>query len=134
MIFLSVKYLCVNYSVNSFCNLLTIITGQLSPGFPAKTPQAPPQFLPTVPPDNHYPQDDDFDEQNNIHRPINPLEPPINGLPSGLPLPGYGDVNKKLSVISLQSDSPTSIKMLFGLPPVLVGLRGSVDLRYTDSA
>ncbi|XP_045452953.1 putative epidermal cell surface receptor [Melitaea cinxia] len=107
--------------------------GQLSPGFPVKTSQGPPQFLPTVPPDNHYPQDDDI-EQNNIHRPDNPLEPPINGLPSGLPLPGYGDVNKKLSVLSLQSDSPTSIKMLFGLPPVLVGLRGSVDLRYTDSA
>ncbi|CAH2094377.1 unnamed protein product [Euphydryas editha] len=112
----------------------TITLGQLSPGFPAKTPQAPPQFLPTVPPDDHYPPDDVVDdEQNNIHHPNNPLEPPINGLPSGLPIPGYGDVNKKLSVLSLQSDSPTSIKMLFGLPPVLVGLRGSVDLRYTDS-
>ncbi|VVC90988.1 unnamed protein product [Leptidea sinapis] len=104
--------------------------GQLSPGFPVKHNTQPP-FLPTVPPD-HYPQEDiqDYD-QNNIHRPDNPLDPAA-GLPPGLPLPGYED-NKKLTVISLQADSSTTIKMLFGLPSVLVGLRGSVDLRYTDS-
>ncbi|XP_045502574.1 putative epidermal cell surface receptor [Colias croceus] len=108
--------------------------GQLPPGFPGKQP---PGFLPTIPPDNRYPSEDnpleDY-EQNNIRRPIdNPLEPALAGLPPGLPLPSFGEENKKLTVISLQSDSPTSIKMLFGLPPVLVGLRGSVDLRYTDT-
>ncbi|XP_047033477.1 putative epidermal cell surface receptor isoform X1 [Helicoverpa zea] len=94
-------------------------------------------FLPTIPPDTHYPPDEsipDYD-QNNIHRPISPAEPALHGLPPGLTLPpGYGDLNKKLTVISMQADSPTSVKMLFGLPPVLVGLRGSVDLRYTDKA
>lgn len=63
------------------------------------------------------------------------MEPALAGLPPGLTLPPpYGDNNKKLNVISLQADSPTSVKMLFGLPSVLVGLRGSVDLRYTDKA
>lgn len=94
-------------------------------------------FLPTIPPEIHFPHDDnipDYD-QNNIHRPMGPGEPALQGLPPGLTLPpGYGDMNKKLTVISLQADSPTSVKMLFGLPPVLVGLRGSVDLRYTDKA
>uniref|UniRef100_A0A2A4JUK9 Fibronectin type-III domain-containing protein n=1 Tax=Heliothis virescens TaxID=7102 RepID=A0A2A4JUK9_HELVI len=94
-------------------------------------------FLPTIPPEIHYPPDEgipDYD-QNNIHRPINAGEPALHGLPPGLTLPpGYGDMNKKLTVISLQADSPTSVKMLFGLPTVLVGLRGSVDLRYTDKA
>lgn len=57
-----------------------------------------------------------------------------SGLPPGLTVPSnFADENKKLTVISLESDSPTSIKMLFGLPGVLVGLRGSVDLRYTDT-
>ncbi|XP_063831692.1 putative epidermal cell surface receptor [Ostrinia nubilalis] len=91
-----------------------------------------PSFLPTIPPDLHFPQEDipDYD-QNNIHRPVNSLP----GLPPGLHLPtNHIDDNKKLSVISLQGDSPTSVMMLFGLPPVLVGLRGSVDLRYTDKA
>lgn len=95
-----------------------------------KTPPQP-SFLPTIPPDM-YPHEDipDYD-QNNIHRPLNP---PQSALPPGLPTPppNYGEDNKKLTVISLQADSPTSVKMLFGLPPVLVGLRGSVDLRYTD--
>ncbi|CAH2264159.1 jg8112 [Pararge aegeria aegeria] len=115
----------------------TSAAGQIPPGFPAKPPShgQPPQFLPTVPPEDRYPQEDipDYD-QNNIHRPVNPLVPSLSGLPPGLPIPSYGDENKKLAVLSLQGDSPTSIKMLFGLPPVLVGLRGSVDLRYTDSA
>ncbi|CAH0678678.1 unnamed protein product, partial [Chilo suppressalis] len=95
-----------------------------------------PSFLPTIPPEIHFPQEDlsDYD-QNNIHRPVNTLP----GLPPGLSPTGhgpstFGDNNKKLSVISLHSDSPTSVMMLFGLPPVLVGLRGSVDLRYTDKA
>ncbi|KAM3962555.1 LOW QUALITY PROTEIN: stranded at second [Aphomia sociella] len=94
------------------------------PNFPSHSSHP---FLPTVPPEIHFPQEDipDYD-QNNIHRP--PLE-----IPTGLPIqPTYGDDNKKLVVLSIQADSPTSVKMLFGLPPVLVGLRGSVDLRYTD--
>ncbi|KAJ8724065.1 hypothetical protein PYW07_008045 [Mythimna separata] len=108
-------------------------TGQPMPG------DAPNQsFLPTIPPEIHFPQDEnipDYD-QNNIHRPQHSADPPaLAGLPPGLTLPpGYGDMNKKLTVISLQADSPTSVKMLFGLPAVLVGLRGSVDLRYTDKA
>lgn len=95
-----------------------------------------PPFLPTVSPNIHFPQEeiDDYD-RNNIHHPANPIEPPLVGLPPGLTLPpAFGDNNKKLSVISLQADSPTSVKMLFGLPTILVGLRGSVDLRYTDKA
>ncbi|CAB3246236.1 unnamed protein product [Arctia plantaginis] len=104
-------------------------------GQPVSEPSHPP-FLPTIGPEIHFPQEDipDYD-QNNIHRPANPIEPALAGLPPGLTLPPpYGDNNKKLSVISLQADSPTSVKMLFGLPSVLVGLRGSVDLRYTDKA
>lgn len=100
----------------------------------------PPQqsFLPTIPPEIHFSHDEnipDYD-QNNIHRPPHNADPPaLAGLPPGMILPpGYGDMNKKLTVISLQADSPTSVKMLFGLPAVLVGLRGSVDLRYTDKA
>lgn len=97
-------------------------------------PQQPP-FLPTIPPEIHYSQHDipDYDQDNiQNSRPVNPLEP---GLPPGLVVPtNFGDVNKKLTVISLETDSPNSVKMLFGLPPVLVGLRGSVDLRYTDEA
>ncbi|XP_059058256.1 putative epidermal cell surface receptor [Achroia grisella] len=87
-------------------------------------------FIPTVPPAIHFPQDEIPDYgQNNIHHPSLP------GLPPGVPgQPPYGDDNKKLVVLSMQADSPTSVKMLFGLPPVLVGLRGSVDLRYTDQA
>ncbi|CAG4931432.1 unnamed protein product [Parnassius apollo] len=105
------------------------------PGFPSKLPRPQEPFLPTAIPDTHYPQEDiqDYD-QNNIHPPLN-LNPTYTGLPPGLPLqPAYGDDNKKLTVILLQADSPTSIKMIFSLPPVLVGLRGSVDLRYTDTA
>ncbi|XP_026734717.1 putative epidermal cell surface receptor [Trichoplusia ni] len=103
----------------------------------SQSSDAPPHqsFLPTIPPEIHFPHEDipDYD-QNNIHRP-GPGEPALQGLPPGLNLPPpYGDTNKKLTVISLQADSPTSVKMLFGLPPVLVGLRGSVDLRYTDKA
>ncbi|XP_047506284.1 putative epidermal cell surface receptor isoform X3 [Pieris napi] len=98
--------------------------GQLPPGFPGSHPA----FLPTAPPDDIF-----SDNQNDIHRPSNPLEPSLAGLPPGLQIPSFGEENRKLTVISLQSDSPTSIKMLFGLPPVLVGLRGSVDLRYTDT-
>ncbi|XP_039757749.1 putative epidermal cell surface receptor isoform X2 [Pararge aegeria] len=128
----------VNISDDDCCKQWGCIPhGQIPPGFPAKPPShgQPPQFLPTVPPEDRYPQEDipDYD-QNNIHRPVNPLVPSLSGLPPGLPIPSYGDENKKLAVLSLQGDSPTSIKMLFGLPPVLVGLRGSVDLRYTDSA
>jgi hypothetical protein len=95
-------------------------------------PQPPPGFLPTIAPEIHFPQEDIADyDQNNIHRPINNLP----GLPPGIHIPpNYGETNKKLTVISLQADSPTSVMMLFGLPPVLVGLRGSVDLRYTDKA
>ncbi|XP_013182860.2 putative epidermal cell surface receptor [Amyelois transitella] len=101
--------------------------GQIPTNFP--THQSLPAFLPTVPPEIHFPQDDIADyDQNNIHR-------PLDRLPPGLPItPTYGDDNKKLSVLSMQADSPTSVKMLFGLPSVLVGLRGSVDLRYTDQA
>ncbi|XP_034833884.1 putative epidermal cell surface receptor isoform X1 [Maniola hyperantus] len=128
----------VNISDDDCCKQWGCVPhGQIPPGFPAKPPLhgQPPPFLPTVPPDNRYPQEDIPDyEQNNIHRPVNPIEPALSGLPPGLPIPSYGDENKKLAVLSLQGDSPTSIKMLFGLPPVLVGLRGSVDLRYTDSA
>lgn len=93
-----------------------------------------PPFLPTIRPDIHYPNEDipDYD-QNNLHRPA--LEAGIPGLPSGVQVPAsFGDMNKKLTVISIDSDSPNSIKMLLGLPSVLVGLRGSVDLRYTDTA
>ncbi|KAJ8713886.1 hypothetical protein PYW08_007506 [Mythimna loreyi] len=109
------------------------VAGQPIPG------ESPNQsFLPTIPPEIHFPQDEnipDYD-QNNIHRPQHSPDPTaLAGLPPGLTLPpGYGDMNKKLTVISLQADSPTSVKMLFGLPAVLVGLRGSVDLRYTDKA
>ncbi|CAH2045785.1 unnamed protein product, partial [Iphiclides podalirius] len=106
--------------------------GQFPPGF-TQSPHSQEPFMPTVPPDVRYPQEDDY-EQNNIHRPLN-LDPTLTGLPPGLALPpAYADDNKKLSVILLQADSPTSVKMIFGLPPVLVGLRGSVDLRYTDTA
>ncbi|XP_052744098.1 putative epidermal cell surface receptor isoform X3 [Bicyclus anynana] len=115
----------------------TSAAGQSQPGLPAKPPShgLPPPFLPTIPPEDRYPEEDIPDyTQNNIHRPVNPLVPSLPGLPPGIPIQGYGDENKKLAVLSLQGDSPTSIKMLFGLPPVLVGLRGSVDLRYTDSA
>ncbi|KAJ2953164.1 hypothetical protein O0L34_g737 [Tuta absoluta] len=98
-------------------------------------PQAP--FLPTVPPiapphGIHFPNDDipDYD-QNNLHKPVR--DPVMSGLPPGFTFPpDYREENKKLTVLSLQADSPTSVKLLFGLPPVLVGLRGSVDLRYTD--
>ncbi|CAG9565313.1 unnamed protein product [Danaus chrysippus] len=98
---------------------------------------SPTSFLPTIPPDNHYPQDDEIPDydQNNIHRPEYPIQFGSSGLPIGFPVPqGFDNENKKLSVLSIQSDSPTSIKMLFGLASVLVGLRGSVDLRYTDTA
>lgn len=107
----------------------------MPPGLANLPPPTPPTFLPTIPSNDRYPSEDTDYEQNNIHRPINPLEP-LPGLPPGLPIPNYGggDDNKKLQVLALQGDSPTSIKMLFGLPPVLVGLRGSVDLRYTDTA
>lgn len=100
---------------------------------PTHTPHPQTPFLPTVTPEIHFPQDDIADyDQNNIHRPVNAIPP---GLPPGVHIPNnYGDANKKLTVISLQADSPTSVMMLFGLPPVLVGLRGSVDLRYTDKA
>nr|XP_026489639.1 putative epidermal cell surface receptor isoform X1 [Vanessa tameamea] len=126
----------VNISDEDCCKQWGCVAhGQVPPGFPTNPQQKPPQFLPTVPPADRYPHDDIVDdEQNIIHRPNNPLEPTLNGIPPGLPIPGFGDDNKKLSVLSLQGDSATSIKMLFGLPPVLVGLRGSVDLRYTDSA
>lgn len=123
-----------------YVNLLYVLTrslrilGPLLPGF-TKSPHHQEPFMPTIPPDIRYPQEDIPDyEQNNIHRPLN-LDPTLPGLPPGLALPpAYADDNKKLSVILLQADSPTSIKMIFGLPPVLVGLRGSVDLRYTDTA
>ncbi|CAK1552323.1 unnamed protein product [Leptosia nina] len=104
-----------------------IAAGQFPPGFPEGHRPLQPSFLPTI-----SPEDVPDKDQNNIHRP-NPLEPALDGLPPGLHIPSYGEENKKLTVISLQSDSPTSIKMLFGLPPILVGLRGSVDLRYTDT-
>lgn len=60
------------------------------------TQQAPP-FLPTIPPEIHFPQDDETDyEQNNIHRPMNPL---VTGIPGN---PFYSNakviVNKKLVV------------------------------------
>ncbi|XP_041968891.1 putative epidermal cell surface receptor isoform X2 [Aricia agestis] len=103
------------------------------PMFPVN-PHSQVPFLPTVPPDNnHYPQEEipDYD-QNNVHRPVHPLGPALAGLPPGLHITS-GDDNKRLSVLSLQGDSPTSIKMLFGLPSVLVGLKGSIDLRYTDT-
>lgn len=109
--------------------VLYIFTGQSPKGSPTS-------FLPTIPPDNQYPQDEipDYD-QNNIHRPDYPIQFGSSGLPIGFPVPqGFDNENKKLSVLSIQSDSPTSIKMLFGLASVLVGLRGSVDLRYTDTA
>lgn len=97
-------------------------------------PKQQPSFLPTVPPELHFPEDENPSyDQNNIHRPIRPDE--IPELPPGLQVPpSFGEMNKKLSVISVESDSPTSVTMLLGLPSVLVGLRGSVDLRYTDTA
>lgn len=96
----------------------------------------PPSFLPTVPPEFHYPEDENPNyDQNNIHHPVGPPENGLAGLPPGLQVPpSFGDMNKKLTVISVESDSPTSVTMLLGLPSVLVGLRGSVDLRYTDTA
>ncbi|KOB75087.1 putative epidermal cell surface receptor, partial [Operophtera brumata] len=100
--------------------------GHAQPDFPQK-PQ-PPSFLPTVPPEAAFPEEEipSYD-QNNIHRPINGPDSGIPGLPPGLHLPpSFGDMNKKLSVISVESDSPTSITMLLGLPSVLVGLRGSI--------
>ncbi|XP_068618964.1 putative epidermal cell surface receptor isoform X2 [Battus philenor] len=126
----------VNISDEDCCKQWGCIPNGPLPGFPSKLhPQEP--FIPTMPPEIRYPHDDsgipDY-EHNNIHRPIN-LDQALSGLPPGLPLPPtYSDDNKKLSVILLQADSPTSVKMIFGLPPVLVGLRGSVDLRYTDTA
>lgn len=123
-------------SINTITTQIVIINSSIPGHHTSDTPPPPqhPAFLPTVPPEIHFPQEEDYD-QNNIHRPTNPIEPALAGLPPGLTLPPpYGDTNKKLSVISLQADSPTSVKMLFGLPPVLVGLRGSVDLRYTDKA
>lgn len=109
---------------------------QMPPDFQSHKPHVP-SFLPTIPPEPHYPNEDDYD-QNNIHHPAPPEQsglPGLPGLPPGLQIPSsFGDINKKLSVISIESDSATSIKMLLGLPPVLVGLRGSVDLRYTDKA
>ncbi|KAG6464356.1 hypothetical protein O3G_MSEX014459 [Manduca sexta] len=102
------------------------------PMHPAHPPHPGPSFLPTVPPEKRYPQEGvaDYDD---IHRPVNSLEPNLPGLPPEFTVPPhFVDDNKKLTVISIQADSPTSIKMLFGLPPLLVGLRGSIDLRYTD--
>ncbi|XP_013171003.1 PREDICTED: putative epidermal cell surface receptor isoform X4 [Papilio xuthus] len=119
----------VNISDEDCCKQWGCIPNGPMPGFPGKP--HPPEFIPTIPPEVRYPQEDIVDyEQNNIHRPLN-LDPTIAGIP--MP-PSYSDDNKKLSVILLQSDTPTSVKMIFGLPPVLVGLRGSVDLRYTDTA
>ncbi|XP_022817778.1 putative epidermal cell surface receptor isoform X1 [Spodoptera litura] len=122
----------VNISDDDCCKHWGCIPGHTTTDGPSQQ-----SFLPTIPPEIHFPHDEnipDYD-QNNIHRPVGPGEPALQGLPPGLTLPpGYGDMNKKLTVISLQADSPTSVKMLFGLPPVLVGLRGSVDLRYTDKA
>ncbi|XP_075983325.1 stranded at second transmembrane protein isoform X2 [Anticarsia gemmatalis] len=108
---------------------LDIAEGQQATDIPSR-----PGFLPTIPPEIHFPQEDnDYDQ--GIRRPSSPIDPALAGLPPGLTLPPpYGDTNKKLSVITLEADSPTSVKMLFGLPTVLVGLRGSVDLRYTDKA
>lgn len=131
--------ICTNTLCKSSVNIITTllllrVSGLTTSVTPTQPNRSPTGFLPTIPPEIHFPQDEipDYD-QNNLHRPINALPPTIPGLPPGLPLPpNYGEENKKLSVISLQADSPTSIKLLFGLPPVLVGLRGSVDLRYTD--
>ncbi|XP_052756461.1 putative epidermal cell surface receptor isoform X3 [Galleria mellonella] len=112
-------------------NKNAVASGNIMPSdFPSQSSRP---FLPTVRPEIHFPQEDIPDYgQNNIHHPSIDGLP---GLPPGLPIPpAYGDDNKKLVVLSMQADSPTSVKMLFGLPPVLVGLRGSVDLRYTDQA
>ncbi|XP_063539026.1 putative epidermal cell surface receptor [Cydia strobilella] len=134
----------VNISIDDCCQQWGCVPHGQTPSsdMPSSTqthiPKAP--FLPTVPPDSsiHFPDEDDG--QNHIiqQRPVNPL---VNGLPPGLlpsGIPGItvppNNENKKLTVINLVSDSPTSVKMLFALPPVLVGLRGSVDLRYTDKA
>ncbi|XP_073950661.1 stranded at second transmembrane protein isoform X2 [Choristoneura fumiferana] len=125
----------VNISDEDCCKQWGCVpNGTPTPEMANSTPTHP-LFLPTIPPEIHFPQDDESDyEQNNIHRPMNPLVTGIPGLPPGLTVPlNLGDENKKLTVITLESDSPTSIKMLFGLPAVLVGLRGSVDLRYTDT-
>ncbi|CAH0756156.1 unnamed protein product [Diatraea saccharalis] len=112
------------------------VAGQSPESALTTNPPHMPSFLPTIPPEIHFPQEDlsDYD-QNNIHRPVNTLPGLPPGLSPGIHGPSsFGDNNKKLSVISLQADSPTSVMMLFGLPPVLVGLRGRVDLRYTDKA
>ncbi|XP_063387665.1 putative epidermal cell surface receptor [Cydia fagiglandana] len=134
----------VNISIDDCCQQWGCVPHGQTPSseVPSSTqthiPKAP--FLPTVPPDSsiHFPDEDVG--QNHIiqQRPVNPL---VNGLPPGLipsGIPGItvppNNENKKLTVINLVADSPTSVKMLFALPPVLVGLRGSVDLRYTDKA
>ncbi|XP_075983326.1 stranded at second transmembrane protein isoform X3 [Anticarsia gemmatalis] len=120
----------VNISDEDCCKQWGCVpNGQQATDIPSR-----PGFLPTIPPEIHFPQEDnDYDQ--GIRRPSSPIDPALAGLPPGLTLPPpYGDTNKKLSVITLEADSPTSVKMLFGLPTVLVGLRGSVDLRYTDKA
>ncbi|XP_049877919.1 putative epidermal cell surface receptor isoform X2 [Pectinophora gossypiella] len=126
----------VNISDEDCCKQWGCIPNGQTPSPDAVNTNRPPAFLPTVPPEIHFPTDDlpDYD-QNNLHRPVNSRDPTLTALPPGLTIPpNYGEENKKLTVLSLQADSPTSVKLLFGLPPVLVGLRGSVDLRYTDKA
>ncbi|GBP13449.1 Putative epidermal cell surface receptor [Eumeta japonica] len=86
-----------------------------------------PGFLPTIPPELPFPHEDHEYNRSVLRPPQGPVIPTLR------PIPIPGEENKKLTMISLQADSPTSVKMLFGLPPVLVGLRGSVDLRYTDN-
>lgn len=92
-----------------------------------KPNKPPPSFLPTVPPDM-YPHEDY--NHNHIPLPVRPHEPL---LPPGLPfVPNYGQHDNKFNVLSIQPESSTSVKMLFALPSYLVGLKGYVDLRYTD--
>lgn len=91
----------------------------------------PPGFLPTIPPndDNPFVVNNDFDGMKNQ----------LHGIPTDSPAEEPQHIldillkKKMLSVVTLESDSPTSVKMMFGLPQELVGMRGSVDLRYTDS-
>lgn len=67
----------------------------------------------------------------------NPLSVPlgVGGLPPVPPPPssGAGAGEGALQVVALEASSPTSLRLVFSLPSVMVGLQGRVQLRYTDS-
>lgn len=115
----------VNVSDDDCCKEWSCVKNGLNPEDILHQKPTLPPFLPTIPSEIYPHEDIPEYGQNNIHRPNSrePQLPPTNNYP--------GD-NAKFVVLSVQADSPNSVKMLFGLPPILVGLKGSVDLRYTD--